>query len=77
MFIQRQKLTLHSRVQLPKVSAANGVAHRNEHIQTGLHQHAFIDSDVGLAYFSGLVGEDSGARDATQSSRCGKSPIEP
>jgi hypothetical protein len=57
--VQTQKLPLHRRMQSTEVGSASRVADRDEHIQAGLDQNAFIDGHINLGLGSELVDQNS------------------
>src|SRR5580700_1362853 len=56
--IHLQKIRLHGRMELTEVRSANCVSYGDQHVQAGLHQHAFIDSHVDLAHTFVLVDQN-------------------
>jgi len=59
VLVQGQELLFHRRAQLAEVGSGQGAAYGNEHIRTGLDQHAFVHRHVDLARRLGLVNQDA------------------
>ena len=46
VLVHGKKLLFHRLPQLAEVRSGNGIAHRDQHVLTGLDQEAFVDCNI-------------------------------
>ncbi len=58
--VDLEELVLHQIVELAEVGAPDGVPHGDEHVGSGLDEHALVDGNIDRPFVLGLVGQDAG-----------------